>query len=181
MLGVRSDIKVLGCSHSGPQAVVMARELLPDLILMDVELDTKTGLETTASIKAELPDIKIIMLTDSEEREELFETIRRGAQGYIMKNTPVDDIYHFLLGIVAGDVPLNCLISEKLLGKYKDLGLKLSTRELEVLKCLASGLCCRETADQIFLSENTIKRHLRNILAKLHLQYRLEELTGEKE
>lgn len=184
LLQGRPNIEVVGRAVDGAQAIALARELMPDLVLMDVRMAGMSGLEATRQIKAEMPDVRVVMVTMSEDEADLFEAIKSGAQGYILKNTLPDDLFRFIEGVFAGEAPISGLMAAKMLGEFTRpvapqaadelLQEQLSERELEVLQCLAEGLTNRQIAAKLVISENTVKKHLRNILAKLHLQNRVQ-------
>lgn len=183
LLRSRPNIEVVGVAAGGAEALGLAREQLPDLILMDVRMPDVCGLEATRQIKAEMPDIRIVMLTMSENEEDLFEAIKRGAQGYILKNTQPEELYRYIEGAFAGEAPVSGRMAAKMLGEFVRPSAqpadeipeeRLSERESEVLTCLADGMTNRQIAERLVISENTVKKHLRNILAKLHLQNRVQ-------
>ncbi len=184
LLRNRPPINVIGQAADGEQAVALAHELMPDLVLMDVRMSGMSGLEATRQIKATLPDVRVVMLTMSEDEQDLFEAIKSGAQGYLLKNTSPDDLCRFIEGVMAGEAPISGLMAAKMMGEFARSAAphsadelpqeQLSERELEVLHCLAEGLTNREIADKLVISEHTVKKHLRNILAKLHLQNRVQ-------
>ncbi|MBI4787685.1 MAG: response regulator transcription factor [Chloroflexi bacterium] len=184
LLRCRPNIEVVGQAADGGQAVALARELMPDLILMDVRMAGMDGLDATRQIKAEMPDVRVVMLTLSENEADLFEAIKSGAQGYVLKDVLPEELYRFIEGIFVGEAPISGVMANKMLGEFahpspaqqldESNQEQLSERELEVLHCLADGLTNRQIAEKLTISEHTVKRHLRNILAKLHLQNRVQ-------
>ncbi len=183
LLRLRPELDVVGRARDGAEAIAMARALLPDVILMDVRMPGVGGLEATARIKKELPDIRILMLTMSEDDADLFEAIKSGAQGYVLKNTTAADLCRYIQGVVAGEAAISGVMAAKMLTELAHSGEAvaaspevdgLSEREHEVLQCLAAGMSNREIAEQLFITESTVKKHLRNILAKLHVQNRVQ-------
>ncbi len=183
LLRLRPELEVLGRAKDGAEAIAMARVLLPDVILMDVRMPGVDGLEATACIKKELPDIRILMLTMSENEADLFAAIKSGAQGYVLKNTTSAELCRYIQGAVAGEAAISGVMAAKMLaelahpgdvpaGRVAEEG--LSEREQEVLQCLAAGMSNREIAERLFIAESTVKKHLRNILAKLHVQSRVQ-------
>ncbi len=177
-------LEVVGGATDGEEAVAFAREIMPDLVLMDVRMQKVGGLEATRRIKAEMPDVRVVMLTMSEDDHDLFEAIKSGAQGYILKNTPPDELFRFIEGVFAGEAPISGLMAAKMLGEFSRARVsvapselpceELTEREVEVLHRVADGMTNREIASALVISENTVKKHLRNILAKLHLQNRVQ-------
>lgn len=183
LLHLRSDLEVVGRAADGGQAITMARALLPDVILMDVNMPVASGLEATRCIKAELPDIRIVMLTVSENDADLFAAIKSGAQGYLLKSTGVADLIHYIEGTVAGEAAISGVMAAKMLNEFARPECrstaaiapdKLSEREQEVLHYVAAGLSNRDIAEHLCLTESTVKKHLRNILGKLHVQNRVQ-------
>ncbi|HIC90264.1 MAG TPA: response regulator transcription factor [Anaerolineae bacterium] len=184
LLRTRPTVEVVGGAADGEEALRLARELLPDLVLMDVRMSGMGGLEATRRLKAELPEVKVVMLTMSEDDQDLFESIKAGAQGYILKNTPAEELFGFIERVFAGQAPISGLMAAKMLGEFARPSAlsgrgefpceKLSDREREVLQRVAEGASNREIAMALSISENTVKKHLRNILAKLHLRNRVE-------
>jgi DNA-binding NarL/FixJ family response regulator len=150
---------------------------------MDVRMPVMGGLEATRQIKMELPDIRILMLTMSEDDADLFAAIKCGAQGYLLKNTSVAQLFRSIEGAVAGEAPISGVMAAKMLAELarpakvaseRFAPESLSDREQEVLRCLATGLSNREIAEKLVISENTVKKHLRNVLAKLHVENRVQ-------
>ncbi len=183
LLESRPNITVVGCAADGLQAVEMARETLPNVILMDVEMPKCNGLEATRQIKREFPTIQIVMLTVVEDEETIFEAIKAGAQGYVLKNLEAYQLYDMLEGLRRGDAPLSGSIAAKILHEFTHpaasddktpLREELSAREREVLELIVAGLTNKEIAEKLFITENTVKTYLGNILAKLHLQNRIQ-------
>ncbi|MBI4789205.1 MAG: response regulator transcription factor [Chloroflexi bacterium] len=177
------NYQVVGLAANGQQALELARQLMPDMILMDVQMPVLDGLEATRQIKREMPDVRIVMLTMSENDQDLFEAVKRGAQGYLLKNTPAELLFHFLDGVMEGEAPVSGVMAAKMLGEFRKPkhasseatgSEQLTERELQVLRHVAEGLSNREIAAILQVSENTIKKHLRNILAKLHLENRVQ-------
>ncbi len=183
LLRRRSDLEVVGRASDGSQAITMARALLPDIILMDVRMPVVGGLEATRHIKAELPDCRILMLTVSEDDADLFAAIKSGAQGYLLKSTTVADLIRHIQAATAGEAAISGVMAAKMLNELARPESRsadpcaadaLSEREQEVLECVAAGLSNRDIADRLSITESTVKKHLRNILAKLHVQNRVQ-------
>ena len=185
LLRSREDIEVVGTAGNGLQAIELARRTMPDAILMDVEMPECDGLEATRRIKRELPHIKIVILTVVEDAETVFEAIKSGAQGYLLKDLEVYQLYDMLDGLRKGNAPLSGEIAAKILGEFKktDPGTgeragkpteELSERERSILQLLVDGKTNREIAGELVITENTVKTHLTNILEKLHLQNRIQ-------
>jgi DNA-binding NarL/FixJ family response regulator len=184
LLNALEDMEVVGEAGDGPEALAKARDLMPDLVLMDIHMPGWDGLETTRRIKQELPYVKIVMLTVSGKDEDLFEAIKNGAQGYLLKDIEPERLVRLLRGVYRGEAPISHVAAAKILEEFTRLAEKeswapgpedlLTAREREVLKLVAQGATNKEVAVQLFITENTVKNHLRNILAKLHLRSRVE-------
>ena len=184
LLNSQPDFRVVGQAGSVAEAIVMARQLCPDLILMDFGLPDGTGLDATQAILAEQPKIKIVFLTVHEEDDGLFAAIRSGAKGYLLKNVPVARLLTFLRGTEQGEPAITPTMASRILAEFARLKPpdehhhsetdELTIRELDVLKELASGASNREIADRLVIAENTVKSHVRNILTKLNLRNRRE-------
>ncbi len=183
LLRRRSELEVVGRASNGSQAIALAHKLLPDIILMDVRMPNVGGLEATRRIKSELPSIRILMLTVSEDDADLFEAVKSGAQGYLLKNTSLVDLLRYIQAVMAGEAAISGVMASKMLtelarpanGKTDTIEADaLSEREQEVLQCVAAGLSNRDIAEKLYITESTVKKHLRNILAKLHVQNRVQ-------
>ncbi|MBZ0276166.1 MAG: response regulator transcription factor [Anaerolineae bacterium] len=176
------DMTVVGQASDGEEAIEKAGELQPDLILMDIHMSGMNGLEATRQIKARWPDIQIVILTVSEEDEFLFEAIKSGAQGYLLKNLDTEKFGELLAGLEMGEAALPRRLASRILREFarqtqppneqKEEVDALTTREIEVLQLLGEGGSNRDIASSLSVSENTIKYHVRNILSKLHLRSR---------
>ena len=183
-LASRPHIEVVGEAGDGREAVELARQTHPDVILMDIAMPAYDGLEATRRIKRELPHAKIIMLTVSEDDEALFEAIRAGADGYLLKDLKVNQLFDAIESVMRGEVPLSGAITAKILRELQrsasthstPQGLieSLSEREIEILTLVGQGLSNKEIAERLFISESTVKNHLRTILDKLHLRNRIQ-------
>ena len=174
---------VVGEASDGLEAVERARELKPDIVLMDIRMPKVGGLEATRLLKAEMPEVKVVMLTVSDDEEDLFEAIKSGAQGYLLKKLKADMFFDLLAGVTQGEAPISPLMAAKMLeefagrpgrGDSKQEHEGLTSRELEVLSLVAQGKTNKEIAEGLVISESTAKYHLRNILDKLHLENRAQ-------
>jgi len=180
LLAAESDFEVVGEAGNGREALEMAREQMPDIILMDISMPIMDGLEATRRIKAEIPYVKIIILAASGGERSLFEAVKGGAQGYLLKNIDPQALYSTLRGVVQGEAPLSRLMAAQLLDKLArqanapDAASALTARETEVLKGVAKGRSNKEIAAALAIAENTVKNHLKNILEKLHLENRVQ-------
>jgi DNA-binding NarL/FixJ family response regulator len=176
-------IDVVGEAQNGREAVELVRTLHPDLVLMDLSMPEVGGLAATRLISADLSDVKVVVLTASEDDADLFEAIKSGAQGYLFKNLKADELISMLEGVSRGEPALTPGLARKLLGEFARPTTvqhdrapdALTEREREVLELLVQGVTSnRELAERLIVSENTVKYHLRNILDKLHLQNRAQ-------
>jgi DNA-binding NarL/FixJ family response regulator len=180
------DIDVVGEARNGREAVAEARAQHPDIVLMDLTMPEMGGLEATRLISAELPNVSVVVLTASEEDADLFEAIKSGAEGFLPKNLEAGALFALLEGVMQGQPALTPGLARKLLHEFAQPAAKpaerpaegLTDREREVLELLVQGVTSnRDLADRLYVSENTIKYHLRNILNKLHLQNRAQVIA----
>lgn len=173
-------IEVVGQASDGAQAVTLARELKPDVVLMDLGMPGVGGLAATRLIKAELPQIKVVILTVSEAHQDLFEAIRSGAHGYLVKTTEASEFFELLESLERGEAPLSHGLAIKIvrhlaLDEAGSSGtVEFTPRELEVLRLVADGRSNREAASALSISETTVKFHMTGILHKLHLHSRAQ-------
>jgi DNA-binding NarL/FixJ family response regulator len=178
----KKDFEVVGEAEDGIEALAKARELGPDLILMDINMPHADGLEAVSAIKRELPGVKIIMLSVHDQDENLFEAIKRGAEGFLSKNVRAKDLLDSLRGTMKGETAIPGSMADKILKEFARLAKieagsiasQLTPREKEVLQKLSEGLSNREIGLSLRISENTVKVHVSHILKKLHLQNRTQ-------
>ncbi len=177
------EIEIVGEAGDGLEAIALAHDLQPDVILMDIRMPGCNGLAATRRIKQETPAVRILVLTVSEEDDDLFEAIKAGAQGYLLKRMEPGDLCAMVHGAYRGEAPIApamaARIIEEICGPRRDGrgnggGVDLSPREREVLGLVARGLANKEVAAKLGLSEYTVRNHLRNVLEKLHLRNRVE-------
>jgi two-component system NarL family response regulator len=182
------DIEVAGEAEDGLDAVEKAQELMPDVVLMDVRMPKRSGIEATREIRDLLPHVKILMLTISDEEADLYDAIKAGASGYLLKEISIDEVAEAVRSVSAGQSRLSPSMASKLLAEFAAMSRRadeqqqlppprLTEREMEVLKLVAKGLNNRDIGQQLFISENTVKNHIRNILEKLHLRSRMEAVV----
>ncbi len=177
-------IDVVGEAKNGREAFELAAKLHPDVVLMDLTMPEVNGLAATRLISAEIPEVKVVMLTASEDDADLFEAIKSGAQGFLLKNLASDQFFSLLEGVARGEPALTPALARKLLTEFARPPStsrpasepdELTEREQEVLDLLVQGVTSnRELAERLVVSENTVKYHLRNILDKLHVQNRAQ-------
>ena len=183
LLGVEADIKVVGEAGDGISAATLVANVVPDIVLLDVRMPKRTGLEACIEIKQLVPAARIIMLTVSDEEADLYEAVKNGASGYLLKDSSIDEVAQAVRVVAEGQSLISPSMAVKLLDEFKEMSRtdreqvptpRLTDRELEVLRLVATGLNNREVAKQLFISENTVKNHVRNILEKLQLHSRME-------
>lgn len=187
----QSDMIVVGEASDGLEGVIKATELKPDLILMDIQMPDMDGIEATRRIKQAIPSTTIVMLTVRDDEEKLFEAIKNGAQGYLLKNMNSTELLSMTRRALAGEVAIPARLAGQMLGEFRRLSRlepqemdelsQLSPRELEVLNLVALGKADKEIALMLSLSLNTIKTHLRNILSKLQVCSRKEATRVAKD
>ncbi|MCS7460573.1 response regulator transcription factor [Paenibacillus doosanensis] len=171
---------IAGEAVNGYEAVRMAEEQLPDMILMDISMPDMDGLEATKQIKERFPHIKIIMVTVSDDITHLFEAIKRGAQGYLLKNLHPASWHEYLRAVAFDEAPMSRELAVRLLKEFSSVQTTaqetspLTSREKEILTCVARGKSNKEISNDLFISEHTVKNHLKNILQKLHLNNRVQ-------
>lgn len=174
-------LEVIGEAGNGEEAIIKARQLQPDLVLMDIGMPKMNGLEATRAIKSELPDIKVVVLTVSDDEHDLFEAIKSGAEGYLLKNLREEEFAEFVGRIINNEPVMSPSLARKLLQEFarlkdernrRELDDTLTGREQEVLEQLASGSANKDIAAALFISTNTVNFHVKNILSKLHLKNR---------
>ena len=179
-----AGFSVIGQVGDGRGAVEAARQLRPDLVLMDITMPEMTGLEALRLIRAELPDVQVVMLTVSDADEDLFEAIRLGARGYLLKSLNANEFLEILEGIKRGEAAITRKLAARLMDGFAMLSHEkarpaevLTQREIELLQLLVEGLPNKAIAERMSLSENTVKYHIKNILQKLGVQNRTEAAT----
>lgn len=175
--------QVVGEARNGREAVRLTRELSPEMVLMDVSMPEVDGLEATRQITLEMPQVRVVILTASETDETLFEAIRSGAQGYLLKNLEADDFFELLDRASNGEPAFTPAVARRLLTEFAKPPQApaaaavdaLTAREREVLELMVEGVVSnRQLARRLDLSENTVKFHVRNILDKLRMHNRAE-------
>jgi DNA-binding NarL/FixJ family response regulator len=186
-------VNVIGAAQSGREALLLARSLKPEIILMDIKMPDLNGIETLKLIKAEMPDIKVIMLTTSEEDEDLLAAVKYGASGYLLKNTTAEALIHTLSDLEKGEVPYSDGLAAKLLREFQisaaedggswrasaaDAGEGLLTsRQKEILKMVAQGITYKEAGERLGLTERTVKYHMGRIIEILQLENRAQVIA----
>jgi DNA-binding NarL/FixJ family response regulator len=182
------DIEIVDEAGDGEVAVEVAREHIPDVVVMDVRMPGLSGIQAARRIKEEEPGTKILVLTISDEEDDLYDAIKAGANGYLLKEISIDEIANAVRSVHSGQSLISPSMASKLLDEFAAMIKKeeqkeevpaprLTPREMEVLEHVAQGMNNREIAKALFISENTVKNHVRNILEKLHLHSRMEAVV----
>jgi DNA-binding NarL/FixJ family response regulator len=187
ILEAEPDIEVVGEASDGAEGVAIARQMRPDIVLMDVQMPRMDGLEATGRIVQDA-DIRsrVVILTTFERDDYVFEALRAGASGFLLKNAPPEELVHAVRVVAAGDALLAPSVTRTVMEEYArrpasrgyeaDLG-RLTDREVEVLQLLATGKSNAELAAHLFVGEGTIKTHVSNVLAKLGLRDRMQAVV----
>jgi two-component system NarL family response regulator len=188
VLEQEKDIDLVGEAGDGAEAVNIAQDTMPDVVLMDVRMPRRGGIEATGQIKAIAPHTKILMLTISDEEADLYDAIKAGASGYLLKEISIEEVANAIRQVHAGQSMISPSMASKLLTEFATMVKKtdekpaaaqprLTEREMEVLRLVAKGRNNRDIAKELFISENTVKNHIRNILEKLHLHSRMQAVV----
>jgi DNA-binding NarL/FixJ family response regulator len=188
VLSVSEDIEVVGEASDGEEAVAKAQDLTPDVVLMDVRMPRLSGIEAARHIRRILPATEILMLTVSDEEEDLYESVKAGANGYLLKEIAIEEIAETVRAIVQRQGVISPSMTSKLISEFRALSRRaaereelpppgLTDREMQVLRLMAHSKSNKDIAAALFISENTVKNHVRNILEKLHLHSRMEAVT----
>jgi DNA-binding NarL/FixJ family response regulator len=182
LLKLEKDIEVLGQAQDGTEAVALVAKAQPDLVLMDLKMPGLNGIEATRQIRASHPQVKVLVLTTYDDDEWVFDAIRAGASGYLLKDTPREEVIKAVKGTVAGKTFVDPLVAGKLLHQVADqqvqpstlLTDKLTEREVEVLRLVARGFTNADIAGRLHLSEGTVRNHVSAIFAKLEVADRTQ-------
>jgi len=201
VLGLEPDIEVVGGAADGAQAVEQAAALLPDIVLMDIQMPRQNGVQATAAITARGLPCRVIILTTFDYEDYVFDAIKAGAYGYLLKDTPSAELARAIRGIHAGEPFIQPRVATRLLMEYGRRGTldpapsmpesgaagragdddTLSQRELDVLRLLANGQSNRDIGDQLALAEGTVKNYVSSILMKLHAANRTQAASLARE
>jgi two-component system NarL family response regulator len=183
LLNAEPDIEVVGEASNGAGAVELAAAEGPDVVLMDVRMPKQSGIESCLAMKDAAPTARIIMLTVSDDEADLYDAVKNGASGYLLKDSSIDEVAQAVRVVAEGQSLISPSMAVKLIDEFKEMSRaereqvptpRLTERELEVLRLVAQGLNNRDAARLLFISENTVKNHVRNILEKLQLHSRME-------
>ena len=174
------DFEVVAEADSGEEAIRLTEEWMPDLILMDINMPGMDGLEATKKIKSLFPYVKVVMLTVSDDIAYLFDALKKGAQGYLLKNLNPESWHEYLKAVAVDETPMTRELAYRILKEFSpvdheaDRVSMLTGREREILAHVAKGLSNKEISAALQISEHTVKNHLKNILQKLHLENRVQ-------
>ena len=177
------DLVVVGEARDGMEAIEQAAELQPDVVLMDVRMPSVNGIEAARRIRTAQPAVRILMLTESEDEEDLYAAVRAGATGYLLKEVAIDEIADAIRAVANGQALVSPSMTTKLLSEFNALSRRLedghdsrrlTDRELEVLRLIARGMSNKDIGLELVIAENTVRNHVRNILEKLQVRSRVE-------
>lgn len=185
LIDAQPDLEVVGQGSNGLEGVEMAHQLLPDVLLMDVEMPVMNGVEAAGRVLEDLPGTKVILLTVSEDDEYLLPAVRQGVHGYLLKDMHPDELFETFRQVVRGQSPFAPALVGRLLAELRgqpSAGSRasqpdqpeLSQRELEILRLVADGLSNREIGSRLSITEGTVKNHVHNALQKLHMDNRIQ-------
>jgi len=191
LLTVQSDFQIVGEANNGEEAIKVALIHQPDIILMDLRMPVLDGVSATRRIVGSLPNIKVIVLTTFDEDRDILEALRAGAIGYLLKDVSSEKLFEAVRAASRGEYFLHPTITAKVVAEYSKLthidesaaGIEnpLSSREVEILRLVSSGLSNKEIADQLVIAEGTVKNHVSNILSKLIVKDRMQAVLRAKE
>ncbi len=174
------NMELVASSSNGNEATAQALAFKPDVIIMDLQMPQKSGLEAIIDIRKKMPDARILVVTSFAEDETVFSAIKAGAQGYLLKDSTPEDLLHAIRDVYNGRLSLHPTIAAKVIQElHRPTNLKptsdpLTARELDILKCVAQGMTNQEIAAKLVVSERTVRTHVSNILSKLHLANRTQ-------
>jgi DNA-binding NarL/FixJ family response regulator len=182
LLKLEPDIEVVGTAEDGAAVVEIVAKEKPDLVLMDLKMPIMNGVEATRQIRANYPEVKILVLTTYDDDEWVFDAIQAGAAGYLLKDTPRDEVVKAVRGTASGKTYVDPSVAGKVLEQVSShqtqpptlITGKLTEREIEVLRLIAKGLSNKDISEQLFLSEGTVRNHVSAILAKLGVSDRTQ-------
>lgn len=186
LLEEEPDMNVVGEAANGEEGIALTESLQPDVVLMDINMPVCTGVEATRAIKRSHPEVHIVILTVSDEDDDLFAAIKSGAEGYLLKDLEPESLFTMIRGVMRGETPISSVLAGKLLREFRSRpwhesgevhAEALTARELEVLQLVAEGYSNAEIGLRLYIVEGTVKNHLHNILEKLHLANRLQAAT----
>ena len=186
LLGRQKSINVIGEAGNGAEGIEKALELFPDVVLMDLNMPDMTGIEAVSKILAFKPDMKILMLTVSEDDEDLFEAVKAGAMGYLLKNVETEKLLSSVHQVARGEATVSAALTDRIFAEFRAMSRRgdkkaeespkdlLSKREKEILEHISRGESNKEIANRLCIAESTVKIHVQNILKKLNLNSRVQ-------
>jgi len=186
LIAGQDDLEVVGEAENGLDGVEMAHALLPDLVVMDVEMPVMDGVEATRLIREQQPGVKVVMLTVSESDDHVFDAIRLGAHGYLLKDLRPEQLFERIRSVMRNETPLSPAIAGRLLEEIRSGATRRSSstkpseepsitpRELEILQLVAEGMSNKEIGKRLYITEGTVKNHVHNALEKLHMKNRIQ-------
>ena len=183
LLAAEPGVEVVGEAGDGLEGTSLAATAAPDVILLDIRMPKRSGIEACLAIKEAVPSAKIIILTVSDEEADLYEAVKSGASGYLLKDSSIEEVAQAIRVVADGQSLISPSMAVKLIDEFKQMSqpdrgpvttFRLTERELEVLRLVAQGLNNKDIAKRLFISENTVKNHVRNLLEKLQLHSRME-------
>ena len=185
LISTQADMEVVGEAQDGCEAIHQAQELHPDVILMDLRMPKCDGIAATRIIKTQCPESRVIVLTVSEDDEDMFEALKSGAEGYLLKDMEPEYLFEALRDVARGQAAISASMAAKLIQEFRRQAsterrtetTALSDREREILGYVAVGLSNKEIASRLFLSVGTVKNHLHSIIEKLHTQNRAQAVA----
>ncbi len=183
LMDAETGLDVVGEAGDGQTGIELASRVAPDVVLLDVRMPKVSGIEACVAIKETVPAAKILMLTVSDEESDLYEAVKSGANGYLLKDSSIEEVAQAIRVVADGQSLISPSMAVKLIDEFKQMSkpdrgqtstFRLTERELEVLRLVAQGLNNKDIAKRLFISENTVKNHVRNLLEKLQLHSRME-------
>jgi len=184
LISLEQDIEVVGQASTGKQAVGLCRKLMPDVLLTDIRMPDMNGIEATKLVKTEIPSVQVVILTIYHDDANVFEAIKAGARGYVLKESPPEQTVAAIRTVARGEAQLHPSIASRVINEFsrlseqheQDLKLyaELTDREREILKLLAQGKRNKEIGEELFIAEKTVKNHVSNILWKLECNDRTQ-------
>ena len=179
IVGAQQGMEVVGVAHDGESGVRMCEELRPDVILMDINMPIMDGVTATGKIRQILPDVKVLILTVNADDMNVFQGIKAGATGYLLKDCTPDDLSRAIETVYAGDTIMSPEVARKMLLAFEEVDEEpeapdLSSRELDVLRAIARGKGNKQVATELNISDKTVRNHVSNIYKKLHINDRTQ-------
>lgn len=185
LIDQQDDLSVVGQASNGVEAIEIARQVQPDIVVLDIEMPVMDGITAARMLREEMPDCRIVMLTVWEDDDHLLEAIKLGVHGYLLKDLTPDDLFSMLRAVMNDETPLSPGLVGRLLVALRETGRSattppavagqdLSPRELEVLRLVADGLTNKEIASKLCITVGTVKNHIHNALAKLEMENRIQ-------